>query len=80
MTAGNSKSVVLDLAISADEFLRLYQGAASQVLARANDGQSVRFPANILRPFVHHDGVHGRFVITFDETGKLLSIDKQTLN
>ena len=70
------KSVVVKLAIEADEFLRLYKGSARDVLARATNGQTVRFPANILKPFVAHDGVHGRFKITFNVNGKLIAIDK----
>lgn len=71
-----TSSVVVNLAIDADEFLRLYKGTARDVLARATNGQTVRFPANILRPFVTREGVHGRFKITFNANGKLIAIDK----
>ena len=71
-----TKSLVFTLAITPDEFLRLYQGTARNVVTRATNGQTVRFPANILRPFVTRDGVRGRFRISFDVNGKLISVDK----
>ena len=71
-----TKSLVVKLAIAPDEFVRLYQGSARDVLARATNGQTVRFPANILRSFVTRDGVRGRFRISFDANGKLVAIDK----
>lgn len=71
-----TKSLVFTLAITPDEFLRLYQGTARNVVTRATNGQTVRFPANILRPFVTRDGVRGRFRISFDAYGKLIAIDK----
>lgn len=49
------------LHIPPDELARFYQGAASSVIARAEDGRNVQFPANALRPFVTRSGVHGRF-------------------
>ena len=75
-TSAATKSVVVKLDIKADEFLRLYKGTARDVFATATNGQKVRFPANILRPFVTRDGVRGRFKITFSANGKLIAIDK----
>lgn len=72
----DTKSLVVNLAIEADEFVRLYKGTARDVVARATNGQTVRFPANILRPFVTHDGVRGRFKISFNANGKLIAIDR----
>lgn len=72
----DTKSLVVNLAIEAEEFVRLYKGTARDVVARAANGQTVRFPANILKPFVAHNGVHGRFKITFNVNGKLIAIDK----
>lgn len=75
-TAGDTRSLMVDLAIDAEEFLRFYKGAARTVVVTAVNGQTVRFPANILKPFVAHNGVHGRFEITFSANGKLIAIDK----
>ncbi|MFK8015245.1 MAG: DUF2835 domain-containing protein [Gammaproteobacteria bacterium] len=68
----------MTLDIDADEFLRVYQGNARDVVARADDGRSLRFPAAILRPFVTRDGISGRFRIQFDGDGRF--VDIQTLS
>jgi len=71
-----TRTIVIDLHICADEFIRHYSGAANSVVVRARSGQTVRFPANALRPFVLHDGVHGAFTLLIDDKSKLLSIDR----
>lgn len=64
----------MNLAISADEFQRLYEGNVKTVLAQSIDGRRIRFPANILRPFVLHTGVQGTFQIEFDDENRFSSI------
>ena len=71
-----ARTFVVDLAISADEFLRLYQGSARAVVVRARNGQTVQFPANALTRFVLHDGVHGSFRLVIDAQNRLESIDR----
>ncbi len=71
-----TRSLIISLAISADDFVRLYQGSATDVIAKASTGETVRFPANILRPHVTREGVHGRFRLSFDEAGKFRSIER----
>ncbi|WP_067866988.1 DUF2835 domain-containing protein [Neptuniibacter marinus] len=70
------KSILVDLHISADKYILMYQGVAQNVFAHALDGRSVQFPAKILKPFLLKDGVKGRFRITFDDQGKYKGIDK----
>lgn len=65
------------LAISADQYLRHYRGAADRVIVRAQDGRSLSFPASSLRRFVSAAGVHGRFCMTVDDDHRLLSIERQ---
>lgn len=70
-----SHTYVVDLAIPADEFRRLYAGTAHAVVARDRlSGRSVRFPASRLRPFVTPAGVHGRFELQVTEDQRLLDI------
>lgn len=69
-------SVDLTLTIDAEEFVRLYSGSARDVVARADDGRTVRFPGAILRPHVTRDGIRGRFRIFFDGYGRFVSIDR----
>lgn len=67
-------NITVDLAISADEFLRYYNGSARLVSAIATDGRRVQFPANVLQRVVSRDGVYGRFQIEFSHDGKFLNI------
>jgi hypothetical protein len=68
--------IQVDIYISADEYVRSYAGTAKDVITRAHDGRNVRFPANILRPFVTHDGIKGRFHIYFTPDNKFERIEK----
>lgn len=70
------RAIVVHINIPHDEYLLWYQGAAQDVFTTSVDGRSVRFPAKILRPFVSHEGVRGRFQIQFDEQGKFTHIQK----
>ncbi len=54
--------------------LAYYQGAASQIRVRADDGRMVQFPAEWLRPHVSANGVHGRFEMRFSTKNKLIEL------
>lgn len=69
-------SVRFRLAISADEFQRLYSGSVRDVVALAEDGRRIRFPASILRPYVQHTGVQGYFVLHFNEENRFQGIER----
>jgi len=75
-SGGTAAALEIDLGIAPGEFLRLYRGEAGEVLARARDGRLVRFPAAALRPWVGHDGVHGRFRLSFDAAFRLRAIER----
>ena len=64
------------LHIPAHEYQEFYSGTARHVAATASDGRTIRFPANILRPFINHDGIHGEFVIEFDDNNKFVAINR----
>jgi hypothetical protein len=66
----------MQLHISPDEFQRLYEGTAKAVSARSIDGRRVRFPANVLRPFVTHIGISGLFRIQFSDDNRFQQIEK----
>lgn len=69
-------AVILNLFISPDEYQRLYQGAVREVVATSVDGRRIRFPAMILRPWVTHNGIRGRFRIVFDENNRFQKVEK----
>jgi len=68
--------IIVDLRISSEEFLKVYQGPSRVVATRARDGRRVQFPANILRPWLLHDGIRGTFRIRFNDSGKLEDIQR----
>lgn len=68
--------IIVDVSISPDEWIKLYQGVATDVHTKSRDGRSVRFPARILSRFYLQDGVLGRFRILFDDSGKFSSIER----
>ncbi len=70
------RQVRFTLHISADEILRYYQGRAGMVSVTADGGMRLQFPAASLRRFVTREGIHGRFVIRFDEGNRLLGIER----
>ena len=70
------KKLVVDIGITADSYLGMYEGTAETVFATTREGFSVRFPANILRPFVAHDGIYGTFAIFFDDDNKFQRIER----
>ena len=71
-----AQSMRVALRISAEDYKRYYQGSVHNVIARSRDGRSIQFPANILRPFLMHDGISGEFEIFFDRDNKFQGIKK----
>ncbi len=70
------QQIIVDIQISPDEWIKLYQGVARDVHTTARDGRSVRFPARILSRFYLRDGICGSFRIIFDGAGKFQSIER----
>ncbi|MEQ6884579.1 DUF2835 family protein [Salicola sp. Rm-C-2C1-2] len=70
------ESVIVDVAIPRDDWLRVYEGSAHRVYVVARDGRSVVFPARILQRWMDHDGVYGTFVISYNSEGRFDSVRK----
>ncbi len=68
--------MTVSLNISRAEYLRVYSGSAKAVTAKTVDGRTVNFPANILRPYVSQEGIHGTYTIFFDDNNKYVDIKK----
>jgi hypothetical protein len=64
------KEIIVSLHISAEDYLTVYQGQVKDVVATAQDGRVVRFPAAILKGMVGHEGIYGTFKIKFDANNK----------
>ena len=69
-------TLIVDLRISADEFLRHYQGSARHVSCRARDGRRVQFPTSILQRFVSREGINGSFKLELDDNNKLIAVSQ----
>ncbi|MES2817621.1 MAG: DUF2835 domain-containing protein [Pseudomonadota bacterium] len=69
-------SLVLDIALSAERLLALYQGRANRIRVTSRDGRSVSLPAHHIRPFLTREGVYGSFVLEFNAAGELLSLSR----
>ncbi|WP_205340278.1 DUF2835 domain-containing protein [Denitrificimonas caeni] len=67
-------SLVFDISIAAQDYLRVYQGTANRVLIRSRDGRTVSLPARHLQPFLTHDGIAGSFIMEFNAQGQLLDL------
>lgn len=70
------KTVIFDLNIPRDEWLKIYRGEAKDVFAVSRAGVRVRFPASILQKYVTHFGVVGAYEVCFDDGGKFQGIVK----
>ena len=68
--------VVVDINISAEDFMAHYRGSVRDVVALSRDGRRVRFPSSLLQPFLLHDGIRGSFQISFNDQGKFQRIER----
>jgi len=64
------------LNLPAETYRQYYQGQANMVQVQALDGQNLRFPAAILRPYLSHAGVSGLFELEFDENRRFISLQR----
>lgn len=70
------KKLILDISLPADRYEALYSGTVKDVQVTSREGVRVRFPGMILQKFLKHDGVHGTFVIEFDDANKFRAITR----
>lgn len=70
------QTIIVDIALAAEKYQKLYQGTAKNVLTTSRDGRRVQLPLMAFRPFLTHEGVFGTFVVKFDDTNKLQDIKK----
>jgi len=70
------RKVVVDIYISPEDYQFYYSGRIKTVSATTIEGLTVHFPAGILQRVVTHEGVKGRFAITFTADNKFHSIER----
>lgn len=69
-------NVSFSMSINAEEVQKYYRGEALNILATADNGLKVQFPANLILPHVTHQGVCGRFVLSYRDDGKAISLER----
>lgn len=74
--SGALREIRFSIYISPEEMEVYYAGAATVVHAVGDDGRTVQFPARVVRPYVTHAGVSGRFVLRYDAAGRFHSIER----
>ncbi|MDX2495838.1 MAG: DUF2835 family protein [Desulfuromusa sp.] len=74
MTTQSIKKFYFRLQISQQQYLQYYQGTASAVQVISECGKRLHFPAVRLRPFLTHNGIHGRFCLTIDDNNRFIDL------
>jgi hypothetical protein len=69
-------TLIIDLSMPREQYLTLYTKYIRNVRCVARSGQSVLFPASVLKPFVTREGVHGTFCLRFDSNNKLRAFER----
>ncbi len=70
------KSYEFHLRISSTEYLRYYRGTVQNVMARCTNGQTIQFPASLLKKFLAPGGISGNFRLTSDDNNKGLDLQR----
>ncbi len=76
MAAETVKAVKFFVSLSRSAFLEYYRAPGRTVLVQTDDGQRLSFPAGILQRFVTHEGVHGHFLVRYDQAHRLIDITR----
>ncbi len=74
----NNQIIRFKLSLSADQYLKVYQGVAKNVTARADDGRRIAFPAQNIKQFLTHDGIYGHFEMELTPKNKFIAIKQIT--
>ncbi|MBV1879629.1 MAG: DUF2835 domain-containing protein [Pseudomonadales bacterium] len=70
------KSLVVDISLPRAEYLKVYESYIKSVRAIAQNGQTVRFPVSVLKPYVTPEGIHGTFRLIFDAEHKFSRVER----
>ena len=65
----------INLHISKNELEKYYTGV-NTISAKSIDGRRVQFPVNILQQYISHEGIHGVFLLEYNEQFKFTNIEK----
>lgn len=74
--SADMKEFRFNLDIPVHEFMAYYEGVARTVYTVTVDGQTVQFPASVLRPYLTERGIYGEFILQCDEHHRFKGIRK----
>lgn len=69
-------TVTIDISLPAYQYQEMYSGSKKFLVAMSRDGRRIQLPLSVFQRFVTHNGIHGTFVVEFDENRKLVDINK----
>jgi len=69
-------NIRFQLNLSADQFLRVYQGHTKAISVQAEDGRRIQFPAQNVKQFLTHDGIFGYFEMQLTAEHKFIAIKR----
>lgn len=64
------------LNLSAEQYLKVYQGIAKNISTLADDGRRITFPAQNIKPFLTHEGIYGHFEMELTMENKFVALKK----
>ncbi len=64
------------LHLNKDQYRQYYRGEITQVQVVDDQHRTIRFPAAMLREHVGHDGVHGEFILEYDQNNRFISLKR----
>jgi len=74
--SGNHQRIRFHLDLSYDQFLAVYQGIAKTVVAKADDGRRIMFPAGNIQRYLVKTGIKGYFEMELTAQNKFVGIKK----
>ena len=76
MHSTDNKIFYFSVDLTYDECMAYYKGHYTQVQVLSDSGETIRFAAEKLRPFISSLGVRGRFRLKLAPQHKFISLEK----
>ena len=69
-------SYTFRLSLNSDQLLALYRGDAKRLLVQSEQGLRIELPAQHLRRFIGHSGIHGHFRLQTGENHRFIDLER----
>jgi hypothetical protein len=74
--ANDYQRIRFRLNLNYDQYLAVYQGVAKTVIAKADDGRNITFPASNIQRYLSKTGIHGYFEMELTAQNKFVAIKR----